>query len=262
MASKQLTAEKMTEIAMSMQAMADLYGIVSAVDAFGIYKDWFGDDVELEDFAGTVYSAAMSGRFDFRIWEASDTDYIVHTTLSDDNEAFTRGDAQHYSMAEYRLHLLEQQSVIPKKRFDAEPAKMGVLNWKMQLEPVRQLDAHLRLYVPQDQDAEFFSQQIIRELLAMSLVAYDQVAATKLLTMHGMLRHNRLEDATMPLIARTMDTLPCWEYNGWSPSEHRNGNDGSAAMGYTAPISADDKVAPDDPCPCGSGKLYKDCCGA
>ena len=262
MADEQLTAEKMTEIALSMNAMAELYGLVSATDAFAIYKDWYGEGVSLEEFAGTVWSAAQSGRFAFRIWEASDCDYIVHSTLSDETEHFTIGDAHHYSMAEYRLHLLEQQSIIPRKRFSNEPATKGVLNWKMEQEPVRQLEAQLMLGVPEDVDARFFAQQIIRELLCVSLVAYDQAAAAKLLTMHGMIRHNRLEDPTMPMIARTMDTVPCWEYCGWSPAEHRNGQDGSGSMGFTAPISAQDKVGRNDPCPCGSGKKYKNCCGA
>jgi len=36
---------------------------------------------------------------------------------------------------------------------------------------------------------------------------------------------------------------------------------GSGAPAAKAPVKSDKKVGRNDPCPCGSGKKYKNCCG-
>jgi DNA-binding transcriptional ArsR family regulator len=52
------------------------------------------------------------------------------------------------------------------------------------------------------------------------------------------------------------------EEDEWDAGRHRlsalNGNNSAPAAPYISP----DKVGRDDPCPCGSGKKYKRCCGA
>ena len=39
------------------------------------------------------------------------------------------------------------------------------------------------------------------------------------------------------------------------------GNGGESAPSVRQPVHADAKVGRNDPCPCGSGKKYKECCG-
>ena len=53
--------------------------------------------------------------------------------------------------------------------------------------------------------------------------------------------------------------MPSWENNGWSPQELYEQVTGRK-MFYNEDGTIM-KIGADDPCPCGSGKKYRDCCG-
>ena len=81
---------------------------------------------------------------------------------------------------------------------------------------------------------------------------------------------DRLE-SVLPQLSDYMNHCPRWEFCGYCPDDlFRMGgglsgkphismgpNGGEDAMSYANPF----KVGRNDPCPCGSGKKYKDCCG-
>ncbi|MDR2684579.1 MAG: SEC-C domain-containing protein, partial [Prevotellaceae bacterium] len=51
------------------------------------------------------------------------------------------------------------------------------------------------------------------------------------------------------------------EYRGQNPNGNPRQQD-TRERQITAPIRAEKTVGRNDPCPCGSGKKYKNCCGA
>jgi len=53
--------------------------------------------------------------------------------------------------------------------------------------------------------------------------------------------------------------MPSWENNGWSPQELYEQLTGRKLF-YNEDGSVM-KLGADDPCPCGSGKTYRNCCG-
>ena len=54
-----------------------------------------------------------------------------------------------------------------------------------------------------------------------------------------------------------------WDYKGHTRLEILHGDDSEGKEGKTKIIAfpGEKKVYPNDPCPCGSGKKYKHCCG-
>ncbi len=55
------------------------------------------------------------------------------------------------------------------------------------------------------------------------------------------------------------NSLPLWELNGWSAIEEMEITTGKKMFFDDRGMPL--KVGRNDPCPCGSGKPYKDCCG-
>lgn len=53
-----------------------------------------------------------------------------------------------------------------------------------------------------------------------------------------------------------------WKYIiGIEPDKPENISDLEKLLNPPAPIKAETKIGRNDPCPCGSGKKYKKCCG-
>ena len=56
------------------------------------------------------------------------------------------------------------------------------------------------------------------------------------------------------------NSLPIWPNNGWAPSDLAVAS-GQMLPGFFNADGTRKKVGRNDPCPCGSGKKYKKCCG-
>ena len=67
------------------------------------------------------------------------------------------------------------------------------------------------------------------------------------------------EERLPKLITNVYNSLPSWENNGWSPQELLERMAGKKVF-YNERGDVM-KVGRNDPCPCGSGKKYKKCCG-
>ena len=55
------------------------------------------------------------------------------------------------------------------------------------------------------------------------------------------------------------NALPAWTNNGWSPMAIHEREVGHRV--FYNPDGTEMRVGRNDPCPCGSGKKYKKCCG-
>ena len=75
------------------------------------------------------------------------------------------------------------------------------------------------------------------------------------------------EDTTPPAVLHRASTARPPNASRWpSPSQESHGEgprhiSGGGAPAPKMPVHAEKKVGRNDPCPCGSGKKYKNCCG-
>ena len=85
-------------------------------------------------------------------------------------------------------------------------------------------------------------------------------------------KHRKLTNEIVGLYSNYQNSLPRWDLKGHSPTE-------AFEMGIKLPetkknrpedfinpnsspfVNANPKIGRNDPCPCGSGKKYKNCCG-
>lgn len=69
----------------------------------------------------------------------------------------------------------------------------------------------------------------------------------------------------MDLLRRLGGCIRKWEYRGHTPNELKKtqmkNRQKSGGNGKIIPFASAKKIYPNDPCPCGSGKKYKHCCG-
>ena len=65
--------------------------------------------------------------------------------------------------------------------------------------------------------------------------------------------------ALVQLATNLYNALPAWQLCGWSERELRERETGQKT--FYNPDGTVRKVGRNEPCPCGSGKKYKNCCG-
>lgn len=64
-------------------------------------------------------------------------------------------------------------------------------------------------------------------------------------------------NAVMQVVMNFLNHTPRWKFRGHCPDDLQK----SINPGMAMPFAAHPKVGRNDPCPCGSGKKYKNCCG-
>ena len=85
-------------------------------------------------------------------------------------------------------------------------------------------------------------------------------------------KHRKLTNEIVGLYSNYQNSLPRWDLKGHSPkeafemgiqlSEKKKDDFGTFISSNGSPIvNATPKIGRNDPCPCGSGKKYKNCCG-
>ena len=66
---------------------------------------------------------------------------------------------------------------------------------------------------------------------------------------------------------RMKEVAAIFEKNGWTykidlvPDKEEDVSALEMLMNWPKPVTAEEKVGRNEPCPCGSGKKYKKCCG-
>ena len=99
---------------------------------------------------------------------------------------------------------------------------------------------------------------ITGELLILLQNGGSMQEAVEYLDELGLMKDDRKAEAIVPLLIAFNNTTHLWPLKGHTPDELM------AASGKGKVISFDEvrrqKVGRNDPCPCGSGKKYKNCC--
>ena len=103
------------------------------------------------------------------------------------------------------------------------------------------------------------------EELVAGVVYYIQAGASTSVAMQVLLRHglvlsNNVLEILTNMISEIYDTTRQWEIKGYTPQEFAQIQ---AGLNVNSPQQAPEKIkiGRNAPCPCGSGKKYKKCCG-
>ena len=115
-------------------------------------------------------------------------------------------------------------------------------------------DAH----VPDDDSDLYYADRLMESIADLNgnLVSFDETVHDLDEANLGLTAEERAE--MLPLLRAMLEDLPYWENNGWSNNQVRASQGARAFYDENGePL----KVGRNDPCPCGSGKKYKKCCG-
>ena len=126
-------------------------------------------------------------------------------------------------------------------------------------ENVVRLRAFLDERVPDGQDDYTFADRVVEEIVLGSIESGSLHEVFSYALGMGLEHCSADQERLTLLITNVFNSMPSWENNGWSPKELYEQVTGRK-MFYNEDGTVM-KVGADDPCPCGSGKKYRDCCG-
>ena len=162
-------------------------------------------------------------------------------------------------LEDYKRELVENQSNMPMKPLSRTLLENDPLQELLDDPNVVRLRAFIDERIPDGKDDYTFADDVVREVVLVSVELGSLHEAY--LTAAGMGLENCCadEDRLSVMVTNAFNAMPSWENHGWSPQELYEQvtgrklfyNDDGSPM----------KIGADDPCPCNSGKKYRDCCG-
>lgn len=163
-------------------------------------------------------------------------------------------------LLEDRLAILDSQQPYPRKHlyeFSRDDDLFGAL---LKLPAADRLAAYLNERIPDGEPDYFFAEATVEQMIMAVLhrnAEIDQLVGIALA--RGLEGCDDNSRRLVGLLGNLRNTMPLWELNGWSAMEELEMATGRKIFvdDYGLPL----KVGRNDPCPCGSGKKYKKCCG-
>ena len=142
---------------------------------------------------------------------------------------------------------------------DPQLATIDVGTWEAASPRALNLRAWLDAHVPDDADDFTFADEALQHLLCLRRASPNVNLMLDVATDMGLFELTSDRQALGGRIAALANTLPNWALNGWTPLAVREHNERRRI--FLNPDGSEAKVGRNDPCPCGSGKKYKKCCG-
>ena len=246
-------------------------GLTRLEDAFASYQQVFGGTLDEQAFLEALANEASYGDMDFVVWRNEGTTYLLHYTLSREyvmsqaarwkREGTLRGELSDElaGLETMRAYLIDEHRrmnmrPLPYCTYD-EDAVMQLFAGK----PVQALRAFLDERIPDGEDDYAFADQAAQEIMLSAIEVGDLQALYSFADEIGL--DGCCEDPSRlrTLIANVYENMPSWESNGWSPREVQEQLTGKRV--FYDEDGRRMRVGPNDPCPCGSGKTYRECCG-
>ena len=268
-------------------ALVNLRGIVTMREAYDEFRRCYPDGFGIVDFTEGIESAAREGRTHFDIlWvndgedevtthngvpEFTGTDYLVHYVLG---EQWREDNGIEFEEGEYADPFLEGElgglEAIVQSQSGKQPRTLGdmrnnldVWKWKLGLPAVRAMRDYLDEHVPDDADDYTFADDTVADLVEVMTAGFISAEIahlyTDILEEHGMKLNEAHLSRVLDLLMNMANSIPTWMNNGWAPNELHEARTGQKV--FYNPDGSPMKVGRNDPCPCGSGKKYKKCCG-
>ena len=249
---------RMAEVVAYAETATCYYGLIGIDEAYEQYCGLVKDPVTSGDFAGIVYRANVSGECGFELALCDDDVFLLDFTISDSCLGADADEKMAEDLDAYRDYLRKQHaareprpldglvSPEPSDRLFAIPTAIDLRNY---------LDAH----VPDDDNDYAFADRVMEDVLALF---YEGARVSDLPADLGDLGLMDCTDDPKTLIqlaTNLYNALPAWDLYGWSSQELMERATGQKT--FYNPDGSVRKVGRNEPCPCGSGKKYKNCCG-
>ena len=242
-------------------------GVVEIGEAYDQYRALVPDSLERDDFNLLVRHEASFPDAYFGLWSFQSSDYLVYYSLTPDYIAQTalraggygglRDELAYYE--QYKQDLLKARAEVGPKPLSRTLMENTPLGELLGDSNVARLRRFLDERIPDGRDDFTFADLAAQEYVLTSIESGSLEELYRLTQDLGLDGCTADEERFVRLVTNVFNAMPSWENNGWSPQELYEQLTGRR-MFYNEDGSVM-KVAPDDPCPCGSGNPYRTCCG-
>ena len=252
-------------------AITCVRGIVTFEEAYIEYKRCYPDAFDQYGFEAAVGSAIEEGYLACDLIDDGLTEYLAHFELGyifkedngiDEEEAsldvVLRGELDTLEM------ILQAHEGKVGRTLDEDMRTSGdVYDWRERRPAVRALRNYLDAHVPDGADDYYFADKVIEDLIEYmqaGFVSGDSIRDYfSILEANGFVPDEAHVRKLIDLFMNMSNAMPNWMNNGWAPMELHEAYTGQRVF-YNDDGSVM-KVGRNDPCPCGSVKKYKKCCG-
>ena len=242
------------------QVCTEVYGLIAIDDFAEQVEKWYGHRLDYREMLSELTMTLLWGEEDYTFWSPGDVMYLASIELSDAGTLFDPDVEEDMEYLEdYRKHLLDRHARIPRRKLDPALSEMELIDWEMKLPSTLRLRNYLDAHVPDGEDDCFFAESVIEDLIMYSVGPVDPSFTAEYLAERGLLDDEKSANTVLALASGLVNGLPKWENNGWSPQELLEKETGQKM--FFNEDGSRVKAGRNDPCPCGSGKKYKKCCG-
>lgn len=210
----------------------------------------------LEDSGADPADALLGGLGDGLDFSRIDFDKI---DIKKNNKLFKRALIQCDGNIRALIGLHEGRKDLGPCPIDSQLATIDVSTWEAASPRALNLRAWLDAHVPDDADDLTFADEALQHLLGMRRASPNVNVMLDVAKDMGLFELTSDRHALGGRIAALANTLPNWALNGWTPLAVREHDERRRI--FLNPDGSEAKVGRNDPCPCGSGKKYKKCCG-
>jgi len=278
-------------------AFVKLYGIVSLDDFLNVFNEHHEEQLD----AGTLYELLSDGtlfeRGEYSLWNDEGVDYVLNCQLDcatdfgeddlddefdengpaedgfDEDWEFDGDDLEDEEYDEdedeaiewedyaYARYLVERHRKIPMKPISQdELLRAAGLGYFETFPEIVKLRMFLAANVPDDMDDFTFAENIVEELTERFLCDESMSEVIQYLVDSGLEFDIDKMNAMIAFVVNAANSMPKWANNGWPPHELIEKQ--MKMKGGMSTGEKTKKTGRNDPCPCGSGKKYKNCCAA
>ena len=248
--------QRLTRVA---EGCAQLYGIIPLAEVARIYNGRFGSDLSASD-VDTALRAAMEWRdLDLELWHDGTGACVTDPLLSFEFNLFGDGPEAIRELIGYRREILERHGLVERAPFPEALCSQPYYEWVTGLAPVVGFRSWLDAHVPDGANDLFFADSVIERLVEACCMPQGPSELPRILSDAGLFVSQGVAGEAMSAAMPMVNGIPCWVNNGHAPQElHARETGRMLAFGADGTSS---KIGRNDPCPCGSGKKYKRCCG-
>lgn len=291
-----LSYERMREDALlnCADAMSVYYGLLNLREAYDLYRGAVVDAYPLDDFVAMLMREDSYDDADFVLARWMDDSYLMHFSISDAHLNETVMNRHHDEFVQhapailregpdgptlqrlyqniaddvvaerndleaYRKRIVANRREVPRRPLDAACADGDVFEAFFAMPALVQLRDFYDAHVPDNEDDYTYADRAVEDLVLHAINMGSVDAYLDHLEQRGVNRCAEDDGLLLRLAENAYGALPSWELNGWSPQEVLENMSGRKVF-YNARGELL-RPAPDDPCPCGSGKAYSDCHG-
>ena len=162
-------------------------------------------------------------------------------------------------LEQYKRDLVESQKSLPMKPLSRTLLENDLIGELLDDPNCVRLRAYFDAHVPDGEDDYAFADRMVEEIAMSSIESGSLQEIFAYLMDRGFDRLANQDDRLTLLVTNVFNAMPSWENNGWSPQELYEQVTGRKM--FFNEDGTVKKVGPGEPCPCGSGKQYRDCCG-